>query len=65
MPAFRDFLPFLKLVLTLNKLPRKAGMSMAATPCLYQELFIGLENLLGVCGIYTIHMGMWGCIIIC
>ena len=61
MPVFRDFLPFFKLVLTLNKLPRKAGMSMPSTPCLCQEPFVGLENVLGICGLDTIHVGMVVC----
>ena len=66
MPMFRDFPLFVKLDLTLNKLPRQAGMSMPSAPHLCQELLVNWtgESIWVYILIYmvrTIHVGMMVC----
>ena len=66
MPVFRDFPLFVKLDLTLNKLPRQAGMSMPSAPHLCQELLVDWtgESIWVYILIYmvcTIHVGMMIC----
>ena len=66
MPVFRDFPLFVKLDLTLNKLPRQAGMSMPSAPHLCQELLVNwtgesIRLYILIYMVRTIHVGMMVC----